>query len=42
MQITTYEKTIQVLLIKLNVRTNESENRAKFQKHFQSMYKSDT
>ena len=42
MQVTTHEKTTQALLIKLNVRTNEFENRAKFQKHFQSMYKSDT
>ena len=42
MQITTHEETAQVLQIKLNVRTSEFENRAKFQKQFQWMYKSDT
>ena len=31
MQITTNEKTAQIFQIKLNVRTNEFENRAKFQ-----------
>ena len=41
MQISTHEKTVKVLLIKLNVRTNEFKKR-KFQKHFQSIYKSDT
>ena len=31
MEITTHEETAQVFQIKLNVRTNEFENRAKFQ-----------
>ena len=35
MQITTHAKTAQVFQIKIIVRTNEFENRAKFQKHFQ-------